>query len=216
MKKRILIGVATAGLMWLAASKLYAKVEEPSYRVVQSYPEFEIRAYGGLILAETLVEDSYDKTREQGFKRLAGYIFGANKPIAMTAPVGLTEQEPTRIAMTAPVGMATSPSGWRMTFTMPAGSTLENLPRPDDTRVTLREVPPRSIAVLKFSGQATESLAKAQSLKLREALARESWVSNGEAELQQYNPPWTPPFLRRNEIWIEVEEQKSNNDLTEN
>lgn len=208
MKKKIIIGVATAGLVLFATSKLTAKVEEPAYQVVQRYQEFEVRAYGTVVLAETWVEDTYDQTREQGFRRLAGYIFGANKPIAKTLPVGMAQEKAVKIAMTAPVGMATSPGGWRMTFTMPAGSTLQNLPRPDDQRVTLREVAPRSVAVLKFAGQATETNAKDAIVRLQQALSRESLVSQGEPELQQYNPPWTPPFLRRNEIWIELASPK--------
>ncbi len=150
-------------------------------------------------------------SRRQGFRRLAGYIFGGNKPLAGTVPVGLKQDNTVRIAMTAPVGMATTGGGWRMTFTMPAGSTLQNLPLPNDPRVTLREIGPRQVAVLRFSGRATESRAKEQEVRLQQALSRESLVGLGQPELQQYDPPWTVPFLRRNEIWIELDSRQADN-----
>lgn len=121
--------------------------------------------------------------------------------------MGLPQGAPIRIAMTAPVGMVRHSDHWQMTFTMPADSTMVNLPQPTDARVTLREVSRRQVAVLTFSGLATE--ARAQVAKLEKALTRESLIHLGEPELQQYNPPWTPAFMRRNEIWIEVDKLDS-------
>ena len=140
----------------------------------------------------------------EGFRRLAGYIFGKNRGerrITMTAPVA---QSPgTRIAMTSPVTEAEGAAGgFVVQFTMPGSFTLATLPEPLDPRVMLREEPARRVAVWTYSGTWSEERYEAQLTRFRAALAREGLAVTGEPTWARYDPPWTPWFLRTNEIWL--------------
>ncbi len=120
------------------------RVAEPPYAIEFREGDLEVRKYGPRVVAETEVAGSFGDAGNEGFRRLAGYIFGKNKrrsEIAMTAPVAqASAPEPQKIAMTAPVAQRGSPSAWTVAFTMPAGETLTTLPVPDDPRVVLREL----------------------------------------------------------------------------
>ena len=131
---------------------------------------------------------------------MARYIFGHNRVrarIDMTAPVG-------QIAMTAPVSTSSSAQGWAVRFYMPAGCTLETLPVPDDDRVRLVAVPAESVAVLRFSGTATPAAVAARTAELRRELQAYGFETVGPPATWLYDPPWTVPFRRRNEIAIAV------------
>jgi len=182
-------------------------IEEASYTVVERDGEFEIRDYAPHVLAETVVAGSFDRAGNEAFSRLFRYISGDNRSrhkVAMTAPVS---QEPTgeKIAMTAPVGQQPAEDRWVVSFTMPASSALETLPEPEDPQVTLRQVPARRMAALRYSGFWTETSYLRQRLKL------ESWVRTrglrlaGDPVWARYNSPFAPWFLRRNEILIPVD-----------
>jgi len=195
-------------------------IEEPLYEVVDRIGEVEIRAYAPQVVAETEVEGDYDRASRVAFRRLAGYIFGGNRApgggsaeIAMTAPVGMrpaADGEGERIAMTAPVGMRSAGAGaaaggpWRMTFAMPRRWTLATLPEPLDAAVRLRTVPERRMAVLRFSGLWSAERFAAKEEALRAALEASGWRPEGGSESMRYDPPWTPWFLRRNEVQIPV------------
>ena len=141
--------------------------------------------------------------RSAGFRRLAGYIFGRNRDqthIDMTAPVGQ------QIAMTAPVSSTSSSSGWVIRFYMPAGSTMESLPVPDDDRVRLVPVPPESVAALRFSGVASAAAVAERTAELRQELQAYGFETAGEPATWLYDPPWTVPFRRRNEVIIPISE----------
>jgi hypothetical protein len=183
------------GLKWslalilLGVTAMANSIEEPQYKVIKSMEEVEIRHYQPVIQAvTTLPGRSHSST---GFRRLAGFIFSGN------------DQEQ-KIAMTAPVQETLGETSTEMAFTMPGQYTLQDLPRPDDSRVELRNVPARTVAVVTFSGWATRSRVDHFEQELRAALGRDTIEITGEASLNQYNPPWTLPFLRRNEIMIEV------------
>ena len=201
--------------------------EEPPYEVVEKLGEAEIRSYAAVVLAETEVEGTFEGVSSAAFRRLAGYIFGGNRvrgaagektKIAMTAPVGMRPAGSAKIAMTAPVGMrpaaaedgtASAPapgdSGrWVMSFAMPSAWTLATLPEPTDPRVTLREAPPRQIAVLRFSGLWSDARFAEQERRLRAELATSGWQVTGPVESMRYDPPWTLWFLRRNEVALPV------------
>ena len=165
-------------------------VEEPRWELLATLDRVEIRQYEPSIQAVTQLDSSADTTA--GFRRLAGYIFGGNErsqSIAMTAPVQetLEEQRP-----------------W-MAFTLPAEYALEDLPAPDDDRVSLRPIAGRAVAVIRFSGWATGGKIERNKKELMATLARHGISTAGVSALNQYNPPWTPPFLRRNEIAVAVE-----------
>ena len=163
-------------------------IEEPVYQVEKAWEteQIEIRAYAPRVMAVTeMTEDS-----NGGFRVLAGYIFGGNAE----------EQE---IAMTAPVQQ--SMEGDReMAFMMPAEYALEDLPKPEDQRVSFREAPAYTAAVIQFSGWASAEKADENWQQLRQFLIAEGIDITGEPTLNQYNPPWTLPFMRRNEIIVPV------------
>lgn len=181
-------------------------IEKPAHEVVRRYADFEVRDYAPRVVAESEVRLPRAEAGNEGFRRLAGYIFGKNRGerrIAMTAPVA---QSPgTRIAMTAPVAQAEgSPGSFVVQFTMPASFALAALPEPLDPRVTLRQEPARRMAVWSYSGTWSEARYEAQLARFRTALAREGLSVAGEPTWARYDPPWTPWFLRTNEIWLEL------------
>lgn len=190
----------------LAAPGAAMAIETPAHEVVRRYADFEVRDYARRVVAETEVTLPRAEAGSEGFRRLAGYIFGKNRGeqrIDMTAPVA---QSPgTRIAMTAPVALAEgSPGAFVLQFTMPASFTLETLPEPLDPRVTLREEPARRVAVWRYSGTWSEERYQAQLARFRAALAREGLGAAGEPTWARYDPPWKPWFMRTNEIWLEL------------
>jgi len=186
-------------------------VEEPAHRSEQLTKQVEIRRYGKRIAAETVVDGDETSARNEGFRRLAGYIFGKNRGrarIDMTAPVGQQQAggDGDRIAMTAPVTSSSSPEGWVVRFYMPAGFTLESLPVPNDDRVRLVPVPAESVAVLRFSGTASSAAVAARTAELRQELQAYGFETAGPPATWLYDPPWTIPFRRRNEIAIAITE----------
>ena len=163
-------------------------IEEPVYRVEKAWEaeQIEIRAYAPRVMAVTGMNEDSDG----GFKVLAGYIFGGN-----------AEEE--KIAMTAPVQQSMAGEK-EMAFMMPAEYALKDLPQPEDQRVSFREAPAYTAAVIQFSGWASAEKADENWQQLRRFLIAEGIDITGEPTLNQYNPPWTLPFMRRNEIIVPV------------
>jgi hypothetical protein len=200
----IVAGVS-AGLMglWILAGYVPTRgIETPAYTIIDKHDGYEVREYAPQIRAEVTLEGEYGGTLNAGFRQLADYIFGNNTgkaPISMTAPVLAEKSE--KIAMTAPVlsekGAAQSRT---ISFVMPKKYTIESLPKPNNAKVALREVPAKRFAVLKFSGYASEKRAAKKTAQLMDALRRDGVKTANEPVVAQYNPPWTPPFMRRNEI----------------
>jgi hypothetical protein len=194
-----------------------AKVSEPRFEVECRDAEFEVRRYGTRVVAETVVSGpGFDAAGSEGFRRLAGYIFGKNRAqtkIAMTAPVAQSgaREESRDLAMTAPVAQRAATTeaspAWTVSFMMPEGETLATLPVPLDARVTLRELPPLRVAVVRFSGRWTDANMKEHEDVLRAWTKARALPVLGEAEVNRYDPPWTPWFWRRNEIWLALAEQ---------
>ena len=176
-------------------------IEEPVYQVEKAWEaeQIEIRAYAPRVMAVT----GMDEDSDSGFRVLAGYIFGGNAQ----------EQ---KIAMTAPVQQSMAGEK-EMAFMMPAEYALEDLPEPEDQRVSFREAPAYTAAVIQFSGWASAEKADENWQQLRRFLIKEGIEIVGEPTLNQYNPPWTLPFLRRNEIIVPVrsEAAKKESSVTE-
>ena len=187
-------------------------IEQPKYRIEKDYGSFEVRAYGGAIVAETVVTGAFGAGTNEGFRRVAAYTFGANdggRKIAMTAPVGSAPAPApgTKIAMTAPVGSEKTPDGWIVTFTMPSSLTMKTLPAPDDARVRLRELLPRRVAAVRFSGTWGAERFETIATKLASDAKEAGLVpAEGPPVFARYDPPWTPWFLRRNEVLITLDE----------
>lgn len=208
MKKAKLWGFLGVGALLAGLGALYGatRVEEPSYAVERHADAFELRRYEARVVAETRVSGDFTEAGNEGFRRLAGYIFGKNSgdsKSAMTAPVGQSEAG-TKIAMTAPVGQTETASGFMVSFTMPAGSTLANLPKPLDERVSLRELEPTRVAVVRFRGSWSEEHMAERTEALRRWIEQQGLSVAGEPEVNRYDPPFVPWFLRRNEVWIPV------------
>ena len=163
-------------------------IEEPVYQVEKAWEaeQIEIRAYAPRIMAVTGMNEDSDS----GFRVLAGYIFGDNA-------------EEQKIAMTAPV-QQTIAGEKEMAFMMPAEYALKDLPQPEDQRVSFREAPAYTAAVIQFSGWASAEKADENWQQLQRFLIAEGIDITGEPTLNQYNPPWTLPFMRRNEIIVPV------------
>jgi len=219
------VALAAFAAMGLISSEVSMAVEEPAFELLEKSENIEIRQYRPIIVAETFVDGDLSSASNKGFRLIADYIFGnnesmrmsADKPsekIAMTAPVSVEPVAPSeRIAMTASVNV--EPQGdfasammqagrWRIQFTMPSEYSMATLPRPRNPVVTVREVPGKRYAVLVFSGFAGKEKAQQKTDELLDWLKAKNIVAIATPQLARYNPPWTLPFLRRNEILVEV------------
>jgi hypothetical protein len=188
-------------------TRIAMATEEPSYTSILQEAPFEIREYPALIAAEVTVAGERSEAVSAGFRLLAGYIFGGNtrkQSIAMTAPVIQNESPNEKIAMTAPVMQSPDPSGWIIRFIMPASYTLETLPTPNDPKVRLVSLPPKRLAVVRFSGLVDDNDVEQQTAVLRTFIAKQKLTASGTPSLARYDPPWTLWFLRRNEVMLEV------------
>jgi hypothetical protein len=181
-------------------------VEEPKFDVVLKDGAFEVRDYKACIVAEVTVAGDQRAAAYKGFRLLAGYIFGGNRArqsIAMTAPVAQAPAGQT-IAMTAPVSQTQADGAWVVRFTMPSAYDLDSLPTPNDPRVQLKAIPPARFAVARYSGIANGDNFRAKSEALLAFIKAHDLRAIGPATLAQYDPPWTPWFMRRNEVMIPV------------
>ena len=196
-------------------------VEEPKFEVLARDTGFELRQYAPQIVAETWVDGDMDAASGKGFRVIADYIFGNNKApqssqsskIAMTAPVTMEPQgQSSKLAMTAPVTVQPAPETpdwtgaqrWRVQFVMPSQFTLATLPLPNSGEVTLRELPAKTVAVAKYSGFNTDNRIRQETQALVDWMQSRKLVAVGPAQLARYDPPWTLPIWRRNEIQIEI------------
>ncbi|MBG6070410.1 MULTISPECIES: heme-binding protein [unclassified Polaromonas] len=213
----ILMAGITAGSMAMA-------VEEPKFDILTQDGSYEVRRYAPVIVAETRVDGDMDAASGKGFRLIADYIFGnntlaatgtdnASEKIAMTAPVTLVPVvRSEKIAMTAPVtaepvaadaSMATA-TQWRIQFVMPSQYSLQTLPKPVNLAVSLRELPTRTFAVLAYSGLNTASSVQQKTDELTTWMRSRQLQPVGAPQLARYDPPWTLPMWRRNEIQVEV------------
>jgi DNA gyrase inhibitor GyrI len=182
-----------------------SQVEQPKYQVLDSHRGIEIREYAPMIVAEVEVRGERMKALNQGFRLIADYIFGNNlssKKVAMTAPV--TQEAGERIAMTAPVTQDGSGDTWKVRFVMPGEYTLATLPKPRNPEVRLIETPARRVVVIRFSGFNSDTNLRTHREQLLKYIADHRLSVAGPPTTAFYNPPWTLPFLRRNEIMVEL------------
>lgn len=181
-------------------------IEEPKYTVGAKTEEYEIREYESTLVAETKVDANFEDAGNQAFKILADYIFGNNTTkvkIDMTAPVSQASSSQ-KIDMTAPVSLAKAGAGFVVQFTMPAKFNLETLPKPNDARVLIKEIPKRKVAVYSYSGSWSEERYNKNLSKFLAALDRDKVKTEGEPIFARFNSPFQLWFLRRNEIWISI------------
>lgn len=189
-----------------------AAEETPDYTVVSVHDDIEIRNYPSMILASVTVSGDRSEAANKAFRILAGFIFGDNQSsdkIAMTAPVTQAPVGPNeagdgnseKIAMTAPVTQAATGDGqWRVDFMMPSQYTLETLPRPDDPRIEITQTQPYRAVAIRFTGRWTQSRLGKYQAELDGFMTAQGLTPMGPAQYAFYNGPFTPFFLRRNEI----------------
>ena len=183
--------------------------EEPAHTSRTLTDTVEIRRYEPRIAAQTTVDADEEQARSDGFRRLAGYIFGGNsdsQKVAMTAPVSQSSGESKKIAMTAPVSQAADGDSWTIRFFMPSKWTMDTLPTPNDDRVSLVEVPAETVAVLRFSGSRGRENVAPKMKELVDVLRANGIETLGEPMTWFYDPPWTLAPLRRNEVVVSVPE----------
>jgi len=191
-------------------------LEKPEYEVLYQDGKIEYRLYQPYIVAQTnvSVEDEYNGASNEGFRRLFKYITGANNTdidIAMTAPVQMNmDNAGEKIAMTAPVQQKSNGDFLQVAFMLPSKFNMDTAPAPTDERVFIREIPGRIMAVIRYSGRWTDRNRAKYEKRLRENLQSHGIDTVSGAETAAYNPPFTPPFLRRNEIMLEVREHPPN------
>lgn len=197
--------VALAVIAWIAYGYFGSRAESLGYEVLESKKDYEIRKIKDHLIAETEISGGFGSAGNQAFNILAGYIFGNNKKkqkIAMTTPVISEESE--KIAMTTPV---ISEAGTRdkknVSFVMPSKYTMENIPEPLDSRVNIKEIKGKKVAVLKFRGFKNEKVFEQKIEEIKKSLQRDK-LQYGKISVARYNPPWTPPMMQRNEVWAEL------------
>ena len=220
--RTLLSGVLLTSALLLSGAAM--ATEEPNYTVLKQTEDFELRRYESQLVAQTWVTGDQDAASRAGFKVLADYIFGNNtapsgesSKISMTAPVAMqfeAKQSTTKknggsqkIAMTAPVSIKQehqqqNDGKWRVQFTMPSQYSMQTLPKPNNPDITIIEVPPQTYGVIKFSGLAGTEKVAAKTAELQSWMQMQKLTIIGTPELARYNPPWTLPFMRRNEVMI--------------
>ena len=204
----------TTSLFTALTPTMSQAIEEPDFAVVKKMGAVEIRQYAPYVVAEVVVNANANDAGNQAFPILAGYIFGKNKgekKMAMTAPViqstaPVTQTAaPIKMQMTAPDTQAAVPGGYLVQFVLPKAVSLSTAPEPLDERVKLREMPAANWAVITYSGTWSQSNFDENLGALRAALKAADIATQGEPVLSRYNGPFTPWFMRRNEIWLALQ-----------
>ena len=183
--------------------------DEPEFRLILKEDKFEIREYIPKIIAQIEVFGDFDDASSKGFKILADYIFcnntinDGNSRIEMTAPV---EMEPIsqKINMAKPLLTQGRDNDWIISFIMPNEFTLETLPKPNNKSIKILSLPKEKYAVIVFSGLVRESSYLEKEKLLNQFIKEKKLKTSGEIKIARYNPPWTLPFFRRNELMIKI------------
>ena len=201
-------GATLLATAYLAATTYIDNVEQPEYRTIASEGDFEVRSYGPMIVAEVAVRGTRKDAANRAFSPLANYIFAKERggdAISMTAPVIQSRREP--IAMTAPVTQSRNETDgiWTVRFVMPAQYTLDSLPTPQNRNITLHEVKGAQRAVVRFSGVASDALIADKEAKLQSWIRSRGLKAAGAPTYAYYNAPFTPGFMRRNEIMFNLQ-----------
>ena len=201
--------IALILIVGVLAGPVLSDVEKPDYKVIQSEQNIEIRQYEPMIIAEVEVDGKREDAIGDGFRLLADYIFGNNtvqQVISMTAPVQQKENQ--KLAMTAPVQQQSTGKSWRMSFVMPSKYSMDSLPVPNNNRVRLKEILTKKFVVIEFSGTNSNENVIEHENQLMNYIEANQIKINGSPNYAFYNPPWSLPFLRRNEVMIEINQQQ--------
>jgi effector-binding domain-containing protein len=206
-KLYIFIAIVGVCVLWSLWGYFTSNVENTEYSVVEKKAGYEIRLYPAHIVAQTTVKGSYGEALNEGFRIVAGYIFGGNtkkQSIAMTAPVVEKKTESESIAMTAPVVATMEGETHTVAFGMPKSYTFDTLPTPNDSRVKLVTIPEKKMAVMTFRWYRTDARVLSTKQELLDVIKKDGLVVVGEPQYAGYNAPWTPPWMTKNEVMIEI------------
>lgn len=207
MRKRLFMWLIPAVIIsGILAGPIMSDVEQAKYEVINSQNNIEVRQYEPAIAAEVNVSGGREEAINEGFKLLADYIFGNNQSsseVAMTAPV--IQQPGEEIAMTAPVTSQNNGRDWKVRFIMPSEYTMQTIPKPNNPEVKLVETKGKTFAVIRFSGSPEDEDLQARETELKEFIKLKNLTSVSKPVYAFFNPPWTLPLLRRNEVMIEVD-----------
>ena len=208
----ILIAIIVIILLWSIWGFFGSRVEQTDYKVTRKMNSYEIREYPEHIVAQATVEGSSWESMGNGFRIVAGYIFGWNttrESIAMTAPVVVQKKDSANvwenIAMTAPVLVTTKDNSQIISFSMPSSYALKSLPTPTDSRVKIVTIPTKKYAAMQFRWYRSDERIKNMQEKLLSALHLDGIVTEGSISYAGYNAPWTPPWMVRNEVLVEIQ-----------
>ena len=211
MKKKIFVAILlTVVVLAFGAAMIgpiMSNVEVPAYKILKKEQNIEIRQYPPLIIAEVKTTGSRQDAIGDGFRILADFIFGNNegeKQLSMNGPI--TQQQGIKIAMTAPVQQEKTDTEWAISFIMPSKFSIDTIPNPINDRIKITQIPSKRYAVITFSGRSTEANLTKHTNELEIYMNGSSYSKVGNAKYAFYNPPWTLPFLRRNEVQFEISE----------
>ena len=169
--------------------------QRQEFKVLQKFDDFELREYAPCVLAEVKNSGQYANATSSAFGSLFRYISKGNQAsakIAMTAPVIAAQDE------------KSTKQDWSVSFVMPAGSKLQEMPQPTDPHVTLREIDKEKCVAISFRGRATEELANKKINQLRASAAKQNIKLSDETRICRFDPPFKPGLLHYNEIVIPV------------
>ena len=197
--------IALILVVGVLAGPVMSNVEKPDYKVIQSEQNIEIRQYEPMIIAEVEVDGKREDAIRDGFRLIADYIFGNNtveQNISMTAPVQQKENQ--KIAMTSPVQQQLAGKSWQISFVMPSKYNMDSLPVPNNNRVRLKKILTKKFVVIEFSGTNSNENVTEHENQLMNYIEANQIKIIGSPKYAFYNAPWTLPFLRRNEVMIEI------------
>jgi|AntRauTorckE5430_2_1112549.scaffolds.fasta_scaffold00045_23 effector-binding domain-containing protein len=222
MEKRWMVTFGIIGIIFIGVIIVgiaMSHVETPNYNILDSKNNIEIRQYNPMIIAEVQVVGKREEVISDGFRLLADYIFGNNiihQDIAMTAPVQqqknskismtspVQQQKSTKISMTSPVQQQVSGDTWKISFIMPSKYNMETLPKPINNRILIKEIASKKFIAIRFSGINSDQNIQNHEEKLMTYIENNKLSFTGPVKYAFYNPPWTPAFMRRNEVMIEI------------
>lgn len=183
-------------ILWSIWGYYASNVEQAEYTVIRKTKDYEIREYAPHIIAEVTLQGDYDNVTTQGFGIIAKYIFGNNK-------------DNTSIAMTAPVMVRNdfkneNNKSNTISFFMPKSYNINNLPKPNNDLIKIIPVPAKKYLVTSFRWYRTENKIKKEQENLQFLANRDNLQIDKDFIYAGYNAPWTPPWMSRNEILVEL------------
>ena len=207
-KKTIFFAILFCGSILVGCEMvgpIMSDVEKPKYQATALTNEIELRSYDPMLVAMVQMSGSRKDAISEGFRVLADYIFGNNtleQNISMTAPV--EQQAGQKISMTAPVQQQQRSNSWMISFVMPKQFTLKTIPKPNNEMVKINEVPAQRFITIRFSGSNSDDNIRKNESALFNYISQNKINVTGEPKYAFYNPPWTLPFMRRNEIMVQL------------